>query len=197
MSDFHSHDAFVELLTQYRGQLFGYIYALVRRLDDAEDLYQDTALVMWTKFKEYQTGTNFLGWACTIARYRVANFLKSERRKRRYFGQTLLEELAALQARIHADGQNLQQEALVDCMKKLAAGDCELINLCYGSRQSFRQVAEQLGRSPQSVYDSLSRIRHVLLECIKRTIAQEEHFQANSDPNLKSKLFDSSSEEQP
>lgn len=98
MSDLHSHDSFVDLLTQHRSQLFGYIYALVRRLDDAEDLYQDTALILWSKFAEYQPGTNFLGWACTIARYRTANFLKSERRRRRCFGQAVQEELAALQA---------------------------------------------------------------------------------------------------
>jgi RNA polymerase sigma-70 factor, ECF subfamily len=183
MPDFHSHDAFVELLTQYRSQLFGYIYALVRRLDDAEDLYQETALTMWMKFQEYQPGTNFLGWACTVARYRTANFLKSERRKRRYFGQALQEELAALQASVHADGQDLKQEALVDCMKKLSAADCELLKLCYGSRQSFRQVAEQLGRSPQSIYDSLSRIRHALLECIERTIARDEHPRLFSQTN--------------
>ncbi len=86
MPDPRSHDRFVELLTQYRGPLFGYIYALVRRLDDAEDLYQDTAMVMWSKFQEYEPGTNFMGWACTVARFRVANFLKGERRRRRYFG---------------------------------------------------------------------------------------------------------------
>lgn len=174
MSDPHSHDSFVELLTQYRSQLFGYIYALVRRLDDAEDLYQDTALILWSKYKEYQPGTNFLGWACTIARYRTANFLKSERRRRRCFSQVVQEELAALQASVRADEAGVQQEALVDCMNKLSAMDLELVKLCYGSRCSFRQVAEQLGRSPQSVYDSLSRIRRVLLECIDRTVARQE-----------------------
>jgi RNA polymerase sigma-70 factor, ECF subfamily len=181
VSDFHSHDSFVEILTQHRGQLFGYIYALVRRLDDAEDLYQDTALVMWTKYREYEQGTNFLGWACTIARYRVANFLKSQRRRRHFFGQALQEELAALQTRIHADGLGLQQEALLDCMKKLPASDVQLVKLCYGGSTSFREVAKQLGRSPQSVYDSLSRIRRVLLECINRTTAREEHLDIAED----------------
>lgn len=175
VADFYSHDSFVEILTRHRSQLFGYIYALVRRLDDAEDIYQDVALVMWTKFREYQQGTNFLGWACAIARYRAANFLKSERRRRRYFSQAVQEELAALQTRIDTDGLALQQDALLDCMKKLPEADVRLIRLCYGGPHSFRQVAQQLGRSAQSVYDSLSRIRGVLLECIKRSAAREEH----------------------
>ncbi len=174
MSDFHSHDAFVEILSRHRGQLFGYIHALVRRLDDAEDIYQDTALVMWSKFREYESGTNFLGWACAIARFRAANFLKSERRRRKHFSQALQEKLAALQASVHPSDAGLQQEALIDCMERLPESDRQLVELCYGSHESFRQVAERLGRSPQSVYDALSRIRRVLFECIDRAVAREE-----------------------
>ncbi|MBN1394413.1 MAG: sigma-70 family RNA polymerase sigma factor [Pirellulales bacterium] len=177
MSDSHSHDAFVELLSRHRGQLFGFIYALVRRLDDAEDIYQDTALVMWSKFREYEPETNFLGWACTIARYRAANFLKSERRRRRYFSQAVQEELAALQASISPRDAGLQQEALVDCMERLPESDRRLVELCYGGGESFRQVAERLGRSPQSVYDALCRIRRVLFKCIARAAARQRRSQ--------------------
>ncbi len=60
-------------------------------------------------------------------------------------------------------------------MKGLSDVDRDLLALCYGTQQSFREVAEQLGRSPQSVYDSLSRIRRVLLECIERAAARREH----------------------
>lgn len=174
MSDQHSHDAFVEMLARHRGQLFGYIYALVRSLADAEDIYQETAMVLWSKFGEFEPGTNFLGWACAIARYRTANFLKSERRRRRHFGHAVREELAALQASINPSDAGLQQEALADCMKRLPDGDRRLVTLCYGSHNSFREVAKRLGRSSQSVYDALSRIRCVLFECIDRKMAHDE-----------------------
>lgn len=76
----------------------------------------------------------------------------------------------------------MQQEALLDCMNKLSAVDLELVKLCYGSQCSFREVAEQLGRSPQSVYDSLSRIRRVLLECIDRTVSRRERSEREERP---------------
>jgi RNA polymerase sigma-70 factor (ECF subfamily) len=174
VSDLRTHDEFVEILSRHRGQLFGYIYALVRRLDDAEDIYQDTALVMWNKFRQYEPGTNFLGWACAIARFRAANFLKQERRRRRHFNQALQEELAAMQASIRVEDAGLQQEALPDCLEQLPDADRQLVELCYGGRESFRQVAERLGRSPQSVYDALCRIRRVLFECIDRVVARRE-----------------------
>ena len=182
MSDHHSHDDFVEMLSRHRGQLFGYIYALVRSLDDAEDIYQETAMVLWSKFREFEPDTNFLGWACAIARYRTANFLKSERRRRRHFSHAVQEELAVLQASINPADAGLQQEALADCMKRLPDGDRRLVKLCYGSRDSFREVAKRLGRSSQSVYDALSRIRRVLFECIDRTIARDERSRDTEGP---------------
>ena len=175
MPDPTRHDEFVELLAQHRSQVFGYIYALLRNLNDAEDVYQDTALVLWSKFDEYAPGTYFVRWACTVARNCVATFLKQKHRSRRYFSVEFQEELASLQASIAPSEVELAQEALVDCMKKLPDNDRRLVEACYGGGLSFREVAEQLGRSAQSVYDALSRIRRQLIECCDRTIAQANH----------------------
>ena len=40
-------------LRQHQTQLFGYIYSLVRDLDDADDLFQQTSLVLWDKFDQF------------------------------------------------------------------------------------------------------------------------------------------------
>jgi RNA polymerase sigma-70 factor (ECF subfamily) len=41
---------FAELLRRHQTQLFGFIYSLLRDLDDADDLFQQTSLVLWDKF---------------------------------------------------------------------------------------------------------------------------------------------------
>jgi RNA polymerase sigma-70 factor (ECF subfamily) len=38
---------FAEQLRQAQSRLFGYIHALVRDLDDADDLFQQTTLILW------------------------------------------------------------------------------------------------------------------------------------------------------
>jgi RNA polymerase sigma-70 factor, ECF subfamily len=175
------HAEFTELLAQHRSQLFGYIYALLRNLDDAEDVYQDTSLVLWSKFEEYAPGTHFFRWACVVARNRVAMFLKRKCRDRKYFSSAFQEELAAIQADIASSGLERFHQSLTDCMKKLPEPDRQLIAKCYGSSRAFKQVAEQLGRSAQSVYDSLCRIRRQLLECIDRMTARSEHPRTTED----------------
>jgi RNA polymerase sigma-70 factor, ECF subfamily len=175
MSNSSRHEEFVELLRQHRSQLFGYIYALLHNLDDAEDVYQETSLVLWNKFDEYVSGTHFFRWACVVARNRAAMFLRQKRRHRRYFSPEFQEELATIQADTASTYFERLQEALVDCMKKLPGQDRELIAMCYGARQTFKQAAVQLGRPVQSIYDALCRIRHRLSECVHRAAAKDEH----------------------
>ncbi len=65
---------FAEQLARHHGQLLGYIYSLVRDLDDAEDLFQQTSLVLWDKFDQFDRSRSFVAWACGVARYEVTEF---------------------------------------------------------------------------------------------------------------------------
>jgi RNA polymerase sigma-70 factor (ECF subfamily) len=66
-----------------------------------------------------------------------------------------------------------RREALAKCTAKLRASDRKLLEECYDESTGVLVVAAREGRSPQSVYNSLRRIRRALFECIRRTMAQE------------------------
>ena len=55
----------------------GYIYALVHNMNDAEDIYQQTSVILWRKFEEYEAESDFFRWASIIARYEVLNFFRT------------------------------------------------------------------------------------------------------------------------
>ena len=59
------------LMTQNQRRIFGYLYTLVPDRHAAEDLLQETSLVICEKFHEFTTGTDFVAWACQIAWWRV------------------------------------------------------------------------------------------------------------------------------
>ena len=52
---------FAALLARHQAQLFGYIHSLVRDLDDADDLFQQTSLVLWDKFDLFDPSRSFVG----------------------------------------------------------------------------------------------------------------------------------------
>jgi RNA polymerase sigma-70 factor, ECF subfamily len=160
------------LLRQNQTQLFGYIYSLVRDLDDADDLFQQTSLVLWDKFDQFDPGKSFINWACGVARFEVLNFLRSRSRKRLYFSDEL--NLALVEAHESLEQEQLEERrnALSGCIKKLRQKDRELLEVCYERSANLHEVARSSGRSTQSIHNSLRRIRRVLFECVQRGLAQ-------------------------
>jgi RNA polymerase sigma-70 factor, ECF subfamily len=163
---------FAVLLRRHQTQLFGYIYSLVRDLDDADDLFQQTSLVLWDKLEQFDPSKSFINWACGVARYEVLNFLRSRSRHRLYFSDEL--NLALIEAQESLEHERLgeRRDALAGCMKKLRERDLELLETCYGRSVCIHEVARTWGRSTHSIHNSLRRIRRVLYECVRRSMAQ-------------------------
>jgi RNA polymerase sigma-70 factor, ECF subfamily len=172
-SDPKRTEQFIELLSSHQRQLLGYIVALVHNMDDAEDLLQQTNMVLWRKFDDYRPGTEFIRWACHVAHLEVLNFLRRSRRSPMPLDERLLLQLAD-QRLDRSTIYEHYREALRLCMERLTADDRELLALCYGGALSIKDIALRLGRSADSVYHSLRRIRCILMGCITRTTAHEE-----------------------
>ena len=62
MNEQERHNLFSELLTRHQSELYGYIFAVVRNWEDADDLYQSVCLVLWSKFDSFRPGSSFFAW---------------------------------------------------------------------------------------------------------------------------------------
>jgi RNA polymerase sigma-70 factor (ECF subfamily) len=172
-SDTRNRQEYSRLLQHDQARLYGYVHSLVRNLNDADDLFQQVALIMWNKFDTYDPQRSFFSWACGIVRFEVANFLRTRGRQRLYFSDEFnLSLVEAYEELVHEDEAN-RIEALHNCLGKLRERDRALLQQCYEETESQKVIAANAGRSPQSLANSLRRIRHALLECIGRTIARQ------------------------
>ncbi|MCC7083961.1 MAG: sigma-70 family RNA polymerase sigma factor [Pirellulales bacterium] len=168
----HREDEFVDLLTRHKHQIFNLIFCMVQSLADAEDVFQQTTMVLWNKFDEFQPGTEFGAWASRVARFRALNFIRSKRRERVLFSEDLVVQLAETRFD-SAEMQDARLRALASCREKLSQADQMLLSVCYGGGTTIREAAKLIGRPVGAVYDSLSRIRGALYDCIERTLAKE------------------------
>ena len=154
-----TNDEFAQLLAAQQTRLFGYICAMIPHMPDAEDVYQDTVMALWRKFQEYRPDTNFAAWARAVAHFEIQHYFRSKSRCRVHFDEAMLAELTETQARLESadTGSSLESytPALLRCMDRLSEGDRRLINLCYAAQSNLTQAAKHLGRSPQSVCNSL------------------------------------------
>jgi RNA polymerase sigma-70 factor, ECF subfamily len=160
------YEEFASLLQNASGRIVAYLHALLLNWNDTEDVFQETCLVLWRKFEEFQPNTNFVGWALRIAQNNARNQQRTSRRRGKLINDGLQVSLLAVAADRSEEETSDSLAALAKCMDRLSEAERCLVQRCYGDRLPVQRVATQLGRSPTSVHHSLRRIRMRLVECI-------------------------------
>ena len=165
---------FVAEFTRNQRRLYLLILSQVGRPTDAEEILQNTNLVVWRKAARFELGTSFFAWAARIATYEVLKHRERRGRDKLRFSPEFVEAVShdALTA---ADGWEDRRAALSVCLEKLRPKDRELIERRYAPGENGKSVAEDLGRPSNAVYQSLGRIRRSLLECVQRQLATLKH----------------------
>lgn len=164
---------FAELLLESRRDLFGLIYSLVQNLPDAEDIYQETALVLWQKFDEFSIGTSFSAWAMRVAHLRVLKHADAKRKQRLFFSDGMLDLISQAYQRESASEGSRRAEALAMCMQKLSPKDRSLVTRCYAPDRNYADIAQSEGRTIGAIYQAVDRIRKALFACVERSLALE------------------------
>ena len=171
MPDPKRYQEFAKLVELSTSQVLSYLHALLLNWNDAEDVFQETCLVLWQKFDEFKPGTNFVAWALCIAQHKALDFQKVQKR-RIVFTASLRDALMRGIVDRSTEAETTILAALSGCMDRLTPSDQRMVNLSYVDGVPVRQIADALGRSPESVHNSLHRIRSWLLACIQRELKE-------------------------
>jgi RNA polymerase sigma-70 factor (ECF subfamily) len=160
-----SRKRLMSLMTRHQRQIFAYIYTLVPNRHDAEDLLQETCLVICEKFDQFKEGTDFVAWACQIAWWRIRYARQRFARSRVVFNEDVLEAVARTATEL-APELDERHEALAHCLQKLHPRDRELILTRYEPGNGVAEAARRTGRTLQAAYKALNRLRKLLLDCV-------------------------------
>ena len=177
-SEVRRGERFMALYSGHQRRLYLYTMTLLPASVDAEDVLQETNLVLWRKFDQYQPGTNFFAWACRITRYEVLKYRERRARAARLLDPDVFDQLAEVAIKQVEHLDEFHRRALVDCMDRLSDGDRDLMRRRYAEAMEVQAIAAAMNRSPNAVSKSLGRIRRLLLDCI------------NSDANIRQRQGD-------
>jgi RNA polymerase sigma-70 factor len=164
-------EEFARLFSRHARRIYGFIMTLVFSHHDAEEVFQNTSVVLWNKFGEFSPGSNFFAWASRIAYFEVLGHMKQQRRAR-VLSQEAFDSLAD-EALAMSDETGARQEALEECLSRLATTDRKLVEERYYFQRPPKQIAAMHSRSVDSVYRALSRIHNTLLRCVERNMERE------------------------
>lgn len=164
-------EEFEELCAPCQRKLYVYIVTLLGSDRDADDILQDTNLILWQKFEQFKQSTSRIAWAREVARYEVLRFRRLRLRDTPTLEPSVIDALARHLDNCDERASTLLNEALPGCMEKLSDADRELIDLRYAGGMAVKVLAERSHRSVNAVSLSLGRIRRQLAKCMERTRA--------------------------
>lgn len=168
-----SESEFVLLITRYQAALYAYILTIHPNRVAAQDILQETNLVLWRKIADFEAGTDFKAWAFRTAYWQTMAHLKRLQRA----GLVTLEpdvlELVAREAEEILGDFEERHLALKSCLQKLPAGDASILAAHYQHGESLAQISGRLGRTRDALKQVLLRIRRTLRACIERQLANQ------------------------
>jgi RNA polymerase sigma-70 factor, ECF subfamily len=164
-------DRFLRTFVRHEAALRAYARVLVPGWDAVDDVMQEASVVMWRKFAELDAMENFLAWARVIVRFEALRARRKFARDRLVFSEELLAVLADEAEEDSGDERLAEAAALRGCLQKLSPAHQELILAPYAGDGRVKQLGEQAGRSANSLYKLLGRLRAKLHECVERELA--------------------------
>lgn len=159
---------FSRKLTALQRSLYAYILTLLPNRTDAEDVLQETNLILCRKANEYDPEGHFQGWAFQIARYQVMAHITKSKRNRLQFSTDIIETLAAEQ--IDTKKLALSQKALQLCYELLPEHMKQIASLRFREESHLKDIALKVGRPIGSVSATLHRIRINLTKCVRKKL---------------------------
>ncbi|MFC4992128.1 sigma-70 family RNA polymerase sigma factor [Rubritalea tangerina] len=166
---------FVSLLTEHQDTIRLYIRSLVPSHVDPRDILQEVNIMLWQKMHDFKLGTNFGAWACTVAYYAVLNHRKKMKREGfMIFNDELSSVLLNQMSEQEVESPREQMQALTRCLQEVSPDNLKLLQARYDKNgPSVEDLSKETGRSLNTLYVGLSRLRVSLKNCIQGRLAEE------------------------
>ena len=167
-------ERFVRLFLDGQREILRYILALVPKIDDAQEILQETAVDLWRKFDRYDPTFAFAPWACGFAFRRVLKHREQQARRVKALSIEALNLIAAERSEKEGILED-RRRALERCLQQLRDDDRLVVEQRYSRQMSVAQIAGTTGRNTSALYKALERIRRQLFECVNRRLQMGCH----------------------
>lgn len=169
-SEEEKNHRFLSLFTANESSIHAYVRRLVYRREDASDVMQKIAIVLWKKFDQLQSDDDFRKWSFGVARFEVLAWRRDLAREReRLVLSTETIELMAEELDRNAEQLDLEKEAILQhCLGKLKKDQRSALQNMYDDESNTPALAQKFGKSITGFYQWIYRIRQRLAECAKQ-----------------------------
>ena len=175
MSDDSSYDdsMFLREFVKHEPALRAYARALLPDWNAVDEAIQEASVVMWRKIDQLKSENDFLPWAKTVLRFEALKTRRKFARDKHVFNDDLIEVLAHEELEDDTPFASMR-EALDGCLNKMSPSNRDLVMAPYHADEAVTEIAEKSGRTVNSLYKLLGRIRLKLRQCIEDVIGPDQ-----------------------
>lgn len=162
--------AMIELVDQFRGQVFGLCYRMLGQRQDAEDAAQETFVRLLKSLHHWDSSRDFEPWMLAIAGNRCRTALA--RRQRRPDSQPLLEPVADASPDSSAADQLGEELALA--LAGLRPEYRQAFALFHEHQMGYAEIAQVMGSPLGTIKTWVHRARRELIDQLRQREVIEE-----------------------
>lgn len=168
------YELYVGLFARHEAELRRFLASFLPSWGDVDDLVQRTAIAIWRKFDQFDPETDFMKWACVVARFEALAFRRKAARDRLVFREDVL-ELMVEEAAEEMEGRSAEHQALESCLLAMPEKQRKFVMLAYTPGVNVKEMAEEAGSTAAAFYMRLKRLRRQLMKCIEsKTLSDGE-----------------------
>lgn len=165
---------FTQQWTQHQAVLRAYLASFLGNSIAVDDALQEVALVVWQKGPWEHDASEFLAYSLACARRIALAACRKQGDARLELlspeAATLLADQVVFQEQLESDAPNELMRALQKCLGKIKPEHRELLESRYSgqSKDELHVISKRAGKSMDSLYKILERLRERLRACVER-----------------------------
>lgn len=163
----------MRLFVRHEPALRAYARTMLPDWNSIDDALQEASVTMWQKMGQLENDEGFLPWAKVILRYKCLQVVERLRRDRPLLSDEVLKLIADEAERITTGEYGDLRSALNQCMEEFSKAHQELVLAPYGGAGRVKELAKQAGKSANSLYKLLGRLREKLTGCVQSRVQAE------------------------
>lgn len=146
------------LVKRYLKPIYRFVYKYSQTSQNAEDIAQETFLKVWKNIKKYDNKKSFKAWVYTIAKNTALDYLKKKNPvlfsqfEKQDGKNTFVENIKDLTDLPDTIAEkNSIKDMLGSALKNLSKNYQSVLTLYYTENMNFREIAEVLGESINTI----------------------------------------------
>jgi RNA polymerase sigma-70 factor (ECF subfamily) len=173
--DHARRESFLTHLSACESTLRAFISGALAVAHERADFFQEVVLILWRRFDYFDAARPFLPWAMGVAVRRMKEEYRRVARRPGLLPAEQLERLAnELTAAEERHSRADEEAALAECLAALPEASARLVQRRYYDHAGIESLSADTGQSAAAIYQTLSRLRRALADCIRRRLRAAE-----------------------